>query len=247
MSGHIVTLEKNSYEGYGPLVSFGTNVRRLRKAANVKANELARMVETSPSAVSAWENDKGGLPETPTLFRLAKALNCSIGELLVGVDADYDSLIARAEAEEVALQAAMQRIFDITERGGSPTSADMQELARVGLLKVETSRALMTLRDNIEALGLLSPEERALIEARRRGDLTRQSGVEESALPTGGAADNDPASAREELDRLRGHLSEAQNVARHLLALLTYDALSDESSDASGEGAEGSSGHRAAR
>jgi len=64
----------------------------------MRAGQLAKKIGVAPSVVSAWENDKRGLPETPTLFKLAKALNCSIGDLLRGVDEEYDRAeIARGE------------------------------------------------------------------------------------------------------------------------------------------------------
>lgn len=70
--------------------AFGQNVKRLRTQAKLKGIELAELLGTTPSVVSAWENGRRGLPETPTLFRLAKALNTSIDELLAGVDRGYD-------------------------------------------------------------------------------------------------------------------------------------------------------------
>lgn len=70
--------------------AFGQNIKRLREKAGLKGLELADRLGVKPSVVSAWENDRRGLPETPTLFRLAKALNASIDELLRGVDAGYD-------------------------------------------------------------------------------------------------------------------------------------------------------------
>lgn len=70
--------------------AFGHNVRRLREAAGLKGLDLAEKLGVKPSVVSAWENGRRGLPETPTLFRLAKALNASIDELLLGVDEAYD-------------------------------------------------------------------------------------------------------------------------------------------------------------
>jgi transcriptional regulator with XRE-family HTH domain len=69
--------------------TFGENLRRVRKAANLSARELAKRVGVTPPVVSKWETHKG-LPEGPTLLKLAKALNVSIDELLAGVDPEYD-------------------------------------------------------------------------------------------------------------------------------------------------------------
>lgn len=74
----------------GRVSSFSENVRRLRGRAGLRSNELAAAIGVRPSVVSRWETSKGGLPETPTLLKLAKALRCTVEELLVGVDVDYD-------------------------------------------------------------------------------------------------------------------------------------------------------------
>ena len=69
--------------------TFGENLRRLRKAANLNARELAKRVGVTPPVMSKWETQKG-LPEGPTLLKLAKALSVSVDELLAGVDPEYD-------------------------------------------------------------------------------------------------------------------------------------------------------------
>lgn len=72
--------------------AFGQNVKRIRTALTppLSGVELAKLLKTDPSVISRWENGKGGLPEAPTLLRLAKHLGVSIDALLAGVDADYD-------------------------------------------------------------------------------------------------------------------------------------------------------------
>jgi phage repressor protein C with HTH and peptisase S24 domain len=74
------------------VATFGENVKRLREAKPLKAKDLAQLLGVSPSVVSGWENDRSGLPETPTLLKIAKALNVSIDALLSGVDLEYDRL-----------------------------------------------------------------------------------------------------------------------------------------------------------
>jgi len=89
--------KNNSCERYTSAVvgSFGANVARLRKLAGKKGVELAKDVNVKPPVLSAWENNRGGLPETPTLLKLAKALKCSVDELLEGVDDAYDEVMRR--------------------------------------------------------------------------------------------------------------------------------------------------------
>ena len=109
--------------GYNlPVATFGENIRRLRRASRLKAKDLAARMGVSAPVVSSWENDRGGLPETPTLFRLANALGCSIEDLLAGVDGESERRRAAAEqhlreeldrlASEVAANAALTVEFD---------------------------------------------------------------------------------------------------------------------------------------
>jgi transcriptional regulator with XRE-family HTH domain len=76
--------------------SFGENLKRLRKARSLKSKDLAARAKVARSVWSGWENDRRGLPETPTLLKVAKALRCSIDELLTGVDPDYDAVVGHA-------------------------------------------------------------------------------------------------------------------------------------------------------
>jgi phage repressor protein C with HTH and peptisase S24 domain len=70
--------------------TFGQNLQRLREHAGFRtAKRLADALGVVPSVVSKMENDQQGLPEGPTLLRLAKALRCSVDDLLTGVDPDY--------------------------------------------------------------------------------------------------------------------------------------------------------------
>jgi transcriptional regulator with XRE-family HTH domain len=75
-----------------PLATFGENLRRLRTAKKLKAKDIAAKIGVRPPVVSSWENDRTGLPETPTLFRLAKAIPATIEDLLAGIDPDYDQI-----------------------------------------------------------------------------------------------------------------------------------------------------------
>lgn len=78
--------------------TFGANVQRLRKKAGLSQKELADRLEVTQPQVSAWENDRFGTPTGDTLFRFAKAIGCTIEELLTGLDADYDRIVSGAIA-----------------------------------------------------------------------------------------------------------------------------------------------------
>jgi transcriptional regulator with XRE-family HTH domain len=87
---------ENSLAGYlWPVPSFGENLKRIRQRSRLKSKDVAERVDVAKSVVSGWENNRRGLPETPTLFKLAKALNCSIEELLQGVDAEYEAAVQK--------------------------------------------------------------------------------------------------------------------------------------------------------
>lgn len=74
--------------------SVGENVVRIRKRIGLSQKELAARLGIAQS--STWSVEKGTKDkqavELRTLFRLAKALDCSIEDLVVGVDEDYDRL-----------------------------------------------------------------------------------------------------------------------------------------------------------
>lgn len=72
------------------MATFGGNLRKLRVEAGFRtARQLAAALGVVPSVISKMENDQQGLPEGPTLLKLAKALRRSVDELLDGVDPDY--------------------------------------------------------------------------------------------------------------------------------------------------------------
>jgi transcriptional regulator with XRE-family HTH domain len=78
------------------LARFGDNLKRLMKDAGINGVRLAKLVEVTPPVVSGWRGNRNGLPEAPTLLKLAKALRCSIDDLLDGVDPAYDAIRLRA-------------------------------------------------------------------------------------------------------------------------------------------------------
>jgi transcriptional regulator with XRE-family HTH domain len=81
---------------FADVATFGSNLKRLREErTDFKTKKsLAAALGVASSVVSRWENDVTGLPETPTLLKLSKLLNCSVEELLIGIDPDYDALRA---------------------------------------------------------------------------------------------------------------------------------------------------------
>lgn len=87
------TLESEDVHDYAHPVSFGSNVKRLRKARGMKAMDLAEQLGVKGGTLSDWERDRRGIPEGPTLIRFAKTLGCSLDDLLAGVDPAYDEIV----------------------------------------------------------------------------------------------------------------------------------------------------------
>ena len=63
-------------------MSFGENLRMIRKEKNITQEQLAQLLDVSRQAVSKWESD-GGYPETEKLILISKKLNISQDYLLL--------------------------------------------------------------------------------------------------------------------------------------------------------------------
>ena len=61
--------------------------------AGLLQKELAELLGVPQSQVADWEYDRYGVIEVRSLIKLAKAFHCSVDELLVGVDPDYDRVL----------------------------------------------------------------------------------------------------------------------------------------------------------
>ena len=64
-------------------MTIGKRIAALRRAKGLKQDDLARMLEVSPQAVSKWENDQT-CPDISLLPKLARVLGVSVDELLSG-------------------------------------------------------------------------------------------------------------------------------------------------------------------
>lgn len=64
-------------------MSFGENLRNVRKKKNITQEDLAEVLGVSRQAISKWESDNG-YPETEKLLVISEVLNISIDSLLNG-------------------------------------------------------------------------------------------------------------------------------------------------------------------
>ena len=62
-------------------MSFGENLKNVRKQRGVTQEELAEILGVSRQAISKWESDSG-YPETEKLLLLSKTLNISLDYLM---------------------------------------------------------------------------------------------------------------------------------------------------------------------
>ena len=62
-------------------MSIGENIRSLRKKANLTQKQLAQMVGVNEVTIRSYERGKYE-PKTDVLYRLVKALDCNINEIL---------------------------------------------------------------------------------------------------------------------------------------------------------------------
>ena len=62
-------------------MSFGENLRIIRKQKGLSQEELAELLDVSRQSVSKWEQDQG-YPESEKLIALSRKLNVSLDELL---------------------------------------------------------------------------------------------------------------------------------------------------------------------
>lgn len=65
---------------------FGRNLKKLRRAANISQQDLALMIESTQSVISAYESSKAE-PNLMTLISIADVLNTTT-DVLLGHDTD---------------------------------------------------------------------------------------------------------------------------------------------------------------
>jgi transcriptional regulator with XRE-family HTH domain len=71
--------------------TIGENIARIRLRRGLKTQKaLAEALGVPLPRVNDLERNRYALPDTDTLVRVAKALRCSIDDLLRGVDPEYD-------------------------------------------------------------------------------------------------------------------------------------------------------------
>lgn len=166
--------------------TIGENIRRQRELLDVNQGELAKRLNVPQSQLSAWENDRYRTLETETLLRLAKALNCSIDDLLEGIDPVYDEVASRQTGVTLSLGTVVRR--KRTELG-----LTVEQLAQetglappvITALEADRRRELEVLQPVAVALGMTTAELTAAriqpapeVRGRRQPKISRATGID---------------------------------------------------------------------
>ena len=117
------------------VVSLGRNIKRLRTVAGLRTQKaFAERLGVPQPQVSDWENDRSPVLDVSNLIKLAKALDCSVDELLAGVDPDYDRIRGGFDIAVVAEGDVLPSgtAWDEREQQGPPV---LEWLARPGDLR----------------------------------------------------------------------------------------------------------------
>ncbi|MBQ6945373.1 MAG: helix-turn-helix transcriptional regulator [Ruminococcus sp.] len=64
-------------------MSFGSNLKRLRKEKGIKQGELEKLIGVSSRHISKWERDIV-TPSLYALIKLSRAFGCTLDELVFG-------------------------------------------------------------------------------------------------------------------------------------------------------------------
>lgn len=95
-------------------MSFGNNLKMIRKEKGLTQEQLAEMLDVSRQAVSKWESDNG-YPETDKLLVIAKELGVSLDYLMDNKPALQD------EKEDIVVAPINEKTIVITMFDGSQT------------------------------------------------------------------------------------------------------------------------------
>ena len=90
-------------------MSFGENLKNVRKQRGITQEELAEILGVSRQAISKWESDNG-YPETEKLLLLSKTLNISLDYLMN----DASEMQKKEQTEEKSVVIAQSGKIAIT-------------------------------------------------------------------------------------------------------------------------------------
>ena len=121
----------------GPMLSYvptvGENIKRLRLKAGIRTqSELAKVLGVPQPQASDWENDRYKALDTRTLLKIAKGLNVSIDDLVLGIDEHYDAIAGRTRAESTHAEKTVVVTTPDTTPGVSSSLSTAEEAIHAG-------------------------------------------------------------------------------------------------------------------
>lgn len=111
-------------------MALGIEIRRRRTEQGLSLSDLARLAGISKGYLSQIENEAANRPSAQTLFRLARALGTSVGELLGEHDSTSEpEIIVPDSLRDFARQAGipevdLRMLAGIHYRGRTPQSPE---------------------------------------------------------------------------------------------------------------------------
>lgn len=99
------------------MATFGGNLKRIRQQRKITQKALAKATGIGTTVLSRMENNGQGLPETPTILKLAKGLRCTVDDLIAGEDKEYDAIasgVSRDTGREIPPQINDEQSYELT-------------------------------------------------------------------------------------------------------------------------------------
>lgn len=128
------------------VATIGENIKRIREAKDLKQDGVAEKIGVAGSQLSAWEGDRYKSIGSVNLLKIARALKCSVDEIVAGVDVEYDAIRRDLPRHTEAAQSASVSGEDdrattstrvLTERAARQLADDVKaaikQLGRVAL------------------------------------------------------------------------------------------------------------------
>ena len=150
-------------------MSVGGNIKRLRLAAGIcTLRAFAERLGVLDAQLSDWENDRYVLLRVPTLVRIAKVIRCSVDDLLVGVDPEYDRarrVVRLASAMPVVAEGEASPADRASDDPGGQRSAALAWMPRPADISDPDAYAVRILSDSMvpayrpRMIAIVSPEQ----------------------------------------------------------------------------------------
>lgn len=129
------------------VATFGDNLKRKRRALQLNQTQLAALCNIAQAQISKYEIDKR-LPSADSLIALAKGLDCSVDDLLGGMDPEYDQARQNRAQTHPDQRPASHSSAALESNGDAQHAAHAQVLQNVLI-----ATHILDLSDKLKELG----------------------------------------------------------------------------------------------